>query len=139
TWGTLAVVLMLAFGEGLKHAIVSGLTGAGQRMFMVYGGETQIVFEGLPKGRPIRLTEEDMELIRRNIPQVDLVSASYGRSITLEAGANKTRTFMEGVHPAFSEMRTMYPASGGRFLNVKDVAERRRVVFLGDSIAHRLF
>ena len=42
TWGTLAVVLMLAFGEGLKHAIVSGLTGAGQRMFMVYGGETRI-------------------------------------------------------------------------------------------------
>lgn len=139
TWGTLAVVLMLAFGEGLKHAIVSGLTGAGQRMFMVYGGETRIVFEGLPKGRPIRLTEEDMELIQRNIPQVDMVSASYGRSATLEAGANKTRTFMEGVHPAFEEMRTMYPASGGRFLNVKDVAERRRVVFLGDSIAHRLF
>jgi putative ABC transport system permease protein len=33
----------------------------------------------------------------------------------------------------------MYPAAGGRFLNAMDVAERRRVVFLGDSIASRLF
>ncbi|HEX6940525.1 MAG TPA: ABC transporter permease [Longimicrobiales bacterium] len=139
TWGTLAVVLMLAFGEGLKRAVVSGLQGAGQRMFMVYGGETRLPYEGLAKGRPIRLTEEDMELIARSIPEVDAVSVSYGRSATLEAGDNKTRTFMEGVTPAFAEMRSMFPASGGRFLNEKDVAARRRVVFLGDSIAYRLF
>lgn len=139
TWGTLAVVLMLAFGEGVKRGVVEGLQGAGQRMFMVYGGETRIPFEGLAKGRPIRLTEEDMGLIRRSIPEVDLVAVSYGRSVTLEAGGVRTRTFMEGVSPDFAEMRTMFPASGGRFLNEKDLTERRRVVFLGDSIAQRLF
>ena len=56
-WGTIAVVLMLAFGEGLKRAVVAGLQGAGERMFMVYGGETTQPFEGLPKGRDIRLVE----------------------------------------------------------------------------------
>ena len=40
TWGTLAVVLLLAFGEGLKRTVRDGLLGAGERMFMVYGGET---------------------------------------------------------------------------------------------------
>lgn len=139
TWGTAAIVLMLAFGEGLKRGIVAGLAGAGQRMFMVYGGETGKTFEGLPRGRRIRLTEADLELIQRTIPEVDLVSASYGRSVTLQAGATRTRTFMEGVHPAFEEMRQMFPAAGGRFLNQRDEAEHRRVVFLGDSIAERLF
>lgn len=139
TWGTAAIVLMLAFGEGLKRGIVAGLAGAGQRMFMVYGGETGKAFEGLPRGRRIRLTEADLELIQRTIPEVDLVSASYGRSVTLQAGATRTRTFMEGVHPAFEEMRQMFPAAGGRFLNQRDEAEHRRVVFLGDSIAERLF
>jgi len=36
-------------------------------------------------------------------------------------------------------MRRMYPKEGGRFINDADVSERRRVVFLGDSIAFRLF
>ena len=138
-WGTLAIVLMLAFGEGLKRGVVEGLRGAGERMFMVYGGETRLPYEGLPKGRPIRLTEDDAALIRRTIPEVDLVAVSYGRSVTLEAGSNKTRTYMEGVSPEFAEMRNMFPTRGGRFLNAKDIAERRRVVFLGDSIAARLF
>lgn len=33
----------------------------------------------------------------------------------------------------------MYPVSGGRFINELDLEERRRVVFLGDSLAARLF
>src|SRR5690554_5354647 len=80
-WGTLAIMLMLAEGEGLKRTLVRGTLGAGQWMFQIYGGETSLPFEGLPKGRPIRLTEADLEVITRSIPEVDLVSPSYGRSI----------------------------------------------------------
>lgn len=138
-WGTLAIMLMLAEGEGLKRTLVRGTLGAGQWMFQIYGGETSLPFEGLPKGRPIRLTEADLEVITRSIPEVDLVSPSYGRSITISAGGVRTRTFMEGVYPSFEELRTMYPVSGGRFINELDLEERRRVVFLGDSLAVRLF
>ncbi len=139
-WGALTVVLLLAFGEGLKDAVVEGTLGAGQQMFIVYGGETTLTYEGLAAGRNIRLQEEDQGLIRQSIPQVDLTSVSYGRwGTVLKSDALTTTTMMEGVDPGFSEMRTMYPASGGRFINEKDVAERRRVVFLGDSIAQHLF
>ena len=60
TWGTLAVVLLLAFGEGLKRTVRDGLLGAGERIFMIYGGETSKTFAGLPQGRRIRLVEEDL-------------------------------------------------------------------------------
>jgi len=60
-WGTLAVVLLLAFGEGLKRTIRDGLLGAGERIFMVYGGETSTSFAGLAQGRRIRLVEEDLD------------------------------------------------------------------------------
>src|SRR5256886_15934256 len=65
TWGTLAVVLLLAFGERLKRTVRDGLLGAGERMFMVYGGETSKAFAGLGQGRRIRLVEEDLEQIGR--------------------------------------------------------------------------
>lgn len=139
-WGTLTIVLLLSFGEGLKRAVVEGLIGAGSRMFMVYGGETTEPFEGLPGGRRITLVEQDLDLLMRSIPQIDRGSVSYGRYATLlESPALTTTTMMEGVDPDFSEMRTMFPAAGGRFLNERDVADRRRVIFLGDSIARRLF
>jgi putative ABC transport system permease protein len=140
TWGTIAVVLLLAFGEGLRHSIVKGLLNAGERIFMVYGGTTSQEFEGLPRGRRIRLMEEDLDLITRSIEEIDMVSPSYGRwGTTLEFGENKTTTYMEGVYPAFEDMRRMYPAAGSRFINQPDLDERRRVLFLGDEIAEELF
>lgn len=139
TWGTIAIVLLLAFGEGLKRAVIRGLDGAGGEMFVLYGGETGKTHQGLPKGRDVRLQEEDLALLQRNIPEIDLVSASYGRRVSLRAGDVNTTTYMEGVDPGFEELRRMYPTAGGRFLNAVDVAQRRRVVFLGDSIAARLF
>jgi len=139
-WGTLSIILLLAFGEGLYRMVVEGTLGAGEKMFMVYNGETGKVYEGLPRGRSIRLRVDDMDLILRSIPEVDLVSASYGRwGTVVESEALRTTTMMEGVHPAFAVMRNTYPVKGGRFLNVKDVEQRRRVVFIGDSLAHRLF
>jgi putative ABC transport system permease protein len=140
TWGTIAVVLLLAFGEGLRHSIVKGLLNAGERIFMVYGGTTSREFEGLPRGRRIRLIEDDLDLITRSIEEIDLVSPSYGIwGTTLEVGENKTTTYMEGVYPAFEDMRRMYPAAGSRFINQPDLDERRRVLFLGDEIAEELF
>jgi putative ABC transport system permease protein len=46
---------------------------------------------------------------------------------------------MEGVQPAFEEMRRMRPTRGGRFLNNQDESQKRRVLFLGNDIAGRLF
>lgn len=140
TWGTIAVVLLLAFGEGLKRAVVDGTLNAGDRIFMVYGGETRMPFEGLPRGRRVRLTEQDLELVVRSIPQIDLASPSYGRGGTsLRVDDRRTNTYMEGIHPDFEEMRRIYPAAGGRFINRQDVTHRRRVLFLGNEIAERLF
>jgi putative ABC transport system permease protein len=140
TWGTIAVVLLLAFGEGLRHSIVEGLLNAGEKMFMVYGGTTSMAYEGLPKGRRIRLREEDLDLIKRSIEEIDLVSPSYGRwGTSLEVGDKRTTTYMEGVYPAFQDLRRMFPRAGSRFINQRDLDEKRRVLFLGNDIAEELF
>ena len=117
-----------------------GLLNAGERIFMVYGGQTSLEHEGLSRGRRIRLREDDLDLVLRAIPEFEFGSPSYGRGRThLEAGENQTTTYMEGVNPIFSELRRMFPAPGGRFINQRDIDQRRRVLFLGDEIAARLF
>jgi putative ABC transport system permease protein len=46
---------------------------------------------------------------------------------------------MEGVYPEFEFLRRTFHDAGGRFLNGKDLKERKRVVFLGGEIAKELF
>ena len=113
-WGTISIVLLLAFGQGLRNQFSVGLLNAGERIFMVYGGQTSMEHEGLSKGRRIRLREDDLDLLLRAVPEFEMGSPSYGRGRThLKVGESQTTTYMEGVNPVFSELRRMFPAPGG--------------------------
>src|SRR5689334_20294769 len=85
-WGTIAVVLLLSFGEGLGTQMENGLMNAGDRILILYGGETGMQFEGMPKGRKIRLVEEDAQMLKDAIPLIDLVSPQYRESVRLTYG-----------------------------------------------------
>jgi putative ABC transport system permease protein len=139
TWGTVAVVLLLSFGEGLGDQMMKGLLNAGDRIMIIYGGETGLVFEGLPKGRRVRMVEEDADLLARAIPAIDMVSPQYRKNITMTYGTFSITTECEGVNPFFEDMRRMFPAANGRFLNEIDVLDQRRVLFLGGDIASDIF
>lgn len=139
TWGTVAVVLLLSFGNGLGHQMEQGLVNAGNRIMILYGGETGMAFEGIPKGRKIRMVEEDAGMLKEAIPMIAMISPQYRASVRLSYKKTSTNTECEGVNPSFEEMRRMYPAVGGRFLNDVDVARQRRVVVLGSTIAKNIF
>ena len=106
---------------------------------VLYGRETGLVFEGLHKGRRIRLVEEDLDLILKAVPGIEMASPQYRKNVTLTYGRFTIATECEGVNPHFEEMRRMYPHSSGRFLNESDVQRFRRVIFLGELIAKDIF
>ncbi len=139
TWGTIAVVLLLSFGEGLGTQMMNGLLNAGNRIMIVSSGETGKIYEGLPKGRRILMVEEDIDILSQVISSIDMISPQYRKNITLTYGKFSVTTECEGVNPGFEEMRRMYPAGGGRFLNEADIAQQRRVLFLGIEIAKEIF
>jgi len=140
TWGTISIVMMLAFGRGFKNRMISSMQNAGNNIIRVYGGETSIKYQGLPIGRDIRLHKEDVYLIRKSIPQIQDVSPTHGQwGVRLKYGKNSASTYCEGVYSNFEYLRTFYPKKGGRFLNQQDVIEKRRVIYLGTVIAEELF
>ncbi|RPI04129.1 MAG: ABC transporter permease [Ignavibacteriae bacterium] len=139
TWGTIAVVLLLSFGEGLGNQMLKGMLNAGNRIMIVSGGETGMVYQGLPKGRRIRPVEADVEILNQAIGGNGMISPQYRNGVTLTYGKYSQNTECEGVNPCFEEMRRMYPAVGGRFLNEVDVERQRRVLVLGTVIAKSIF
>ena len=48
TWGTLAVILLMAFGEGLSFRMQQSLLNAGDRVIRIYEGQTTKKFQGMP-------------------------------------------------------------------------------------------
>jgi putative ABC transport system permease protein len=138
-WGTVAVVLLLSFGEGLSTQMRNGLLNAGNSIMVLYGGETGMQYEGIPKGRQIRMVEDDAQMLRDAIPEIGMISPQYRETVTLTRNRFSTTTECEGVDPGFEEMRRMYPTAGGRFLSGADVTLQRRVLFLGDKIASNIF
>jgi putative ABC transport system permease protein len=139
TWGTVSVSLLVAFGEGLQKRIVQSQHGLGENIVIAWPARTSLPFEGLGKGRRIRVSEDDLEALRREVPEATF-SGEYERDtsafrrervrLTPEISAN---------NPIFAVMRNIVPATGGRYVNDLDVDRRRRVVFLGDKLAHDLF
>ena len=138
-WGTLSIVLLLSFGEGLKRSLSKGSRGMGENVAVVWPGATTRAWMGLPSGRPIPIKEEDPALLRSRIPEIELLSVEYAKFVPVAVGTKSVTARLRGVEPEFGEMRNIHPQPGGRFLNARDLAEKRRVVFLGEELARDLF
>src|SRR4051812_969292 len=66
-WGTVAISLMLAFGTGLHKHLVKSTAGLGDRIVIAWPGLTSVAYEGLGKGRKIRIGEEDVQALRGQV------------------------------------------------------------------------
>ena len=138
-WGTVAVTLLLAFGTGLKKQMIKATAGLGDRICIAWPGLTSIPYQGLGKGRRIRLIEEDIDAIRREAEGLSGVSSEYDRSMKLHLDLKTWPVDVSGVSPEFGRMRNLIPQAGGRFIDPVDMKEQRRVVFLGDKLAANVF
>src|ERR671939_2081724 len=76
-WGTVAISLMLAFGTGLHKQLIKSTAGLGDRIVIAWPGLTSIPYEGLGKGRRIRITDDDLEFARRLTPGLKALSGEY--------------------------------------------------------------
>lgn len=138
-WGTVAVSLLLAFGQGLHKQLIKSAAGLGDRIVIAWPSRTSQPFEGLGKGRRILVTEEDLTAVSNEARGLAAISSEYTDSFKVHRGDKDLRVDVSGVGPVFGEMRNLIPQTGGRFLNAIDVAERRRVAFLGDEFAKDFF
>lgn len=140
-WSTLALSLLLAFGQSFVTATNQTISNFGKNILRVRGGSTTLPYQGLSSGRAIPLLVEDEEVVRRALPQARAVALEYvgGSNHPVRVGQNLISASLAGCGPAFRELRGMVPQAGGRFLNEVDVQLHRRVCFLGHRTKQRLF
>jgi putative ABC transport system permease protein len=138
-WGTLSIVLLLSFGEGLKRAFHKGKNGMGEGIGVLWPGSTTRAYAGLPSGRSIAFNDDDFEMLKARVPEIAALSREYSRRWSVSNGKKTVNARTRGVDPSFGPMRNIIPQQGGRFIDELDLKEKRRVVVLGDELATDLF
>ena len=138
-WGTAAVSLLLSFGDGLHRQMVKDMAGIGNNVVIGWPTRTSMPFEGLPKGRYIKMDDSDIRLIRKKAFGLGVISTEYSGSFKLRRDTKVLSVPVSGVEIDFNEIRNIIPAEGGRFLNPIDLELKRRVAFIGNELAEQVF
>jgi putative ABC transport system permease protein len=139
-WGTVAIVMLLSFGEGLKLQLMKGRRGMGENIAVWWPDETSKVWQGLPEGRPIRPIVDDIAYLRGRMTAASgVIGELTSWSSSLTWGTNTITGRVTGSNWEYGEIRHHFAQAGGRFFNANDEREKRRVIFLGDELAEDIF
>ncbi len=140
TWGTVSVVVLLAFGVSLQKQSKKNMHGMGDGIVVVFGNKTTKSFMGYPDGRYIHLRLRDAEAIRQQVAGIKRLSPEFRSNNTpVHVGSNVASPTIAGVNVSYGDMRNIIPQEGGRFIDELDMEQRRRVVVLGNDIKGLLF
>ncbi len=139
-WGTCAIVLLFAFGNGISEAQLKSQKGMGENIAIIWPGITSKEFKGLPRGRRIRMTENDVVMLKNTSQTIGRISPEYSRwNVNFKFEQNVIKENVVGIWPEFGDMRNLIADYGSRFINDRDMKEKRRVIFLGDLLKKDLF
>ena len=125
-WGTISIMMLLAFGEGLHRQLIINRKGLGDNIGIIWSGQTSIPYKWMGKGRRIPLYAEDPTYLAECIPEIKSIGGEYSRwGVKLRYGHNVVQEHATGVPPNYEQMRCHIPQQGGRMINETDMRERR--------------
>jgi putative ABC transport system permease protein len=137
-WGTFAVVLLLAFGSAVGRQNMISFRGVGQGFVIAFPASTTLPYQGLPKGRLVRLTPEQVILAGQKIPGIKRTAFEFTASRPIRYSREDVLNTVRGVTVEYGDIRNII-AGEGRYLNETDIALKRRVCVLGNTVTGNLF
>lgn len=134
-WGIFMLIVLLGAGNGLMNALLTGSQRISVNSMMIGGGYTSKAYGGLQSGRHIDLEAKDAELVMRAFPNiVENITATISLSQEVVYQDNSVSVQLQACYPEYMAnegLKLQY----GRFINRKDLEERRKVVVITDQMA----
>jgi len=141
-WGILMLVLMLAFGSSLQEGMRRQFAGLATNLLYVWGQQTTEAYDGRPPGRWVQFQTRDVEELSR-LPGIEhlaprLQLGGWGGNFTVGYGTKTGSFTVMGDYPTFAKIAT-FEYDAGRFINDRDIAERRKVAVIGTGVRDQMF
>jgi len=138
-WGIATVVLLLAYGTGFSTAIINIFRAyASMQAMGIAGGRTSMQAGGSKAGTSIRLTNDDIDRVLTNVPQVIRITPEsfYEAPVSYQGRSYSWRVSCS--NPPVQEIENLQVETG-RFYSAEDAQLRARVCVLGSESKEKLF
>jgi putative ABC transport system permease protein len=137
-WGIATVVLLLAYGTGFAGAIENIFESFGATAVGVFPGQTSEQAGGNKAGVRIRFTNDDLELLRNNVPLCKHVARMSQKDSTVQ-NANRSFTLpVLGMDPALGDIWAL-DMDQGRFIDDADNERHGLLAMIGSEARDKLF
>ncbi|MDE5839867.1 MAG: ABC transporter permease, partial [Muribaculaceae bacterium] len=138
-WGIFMLIVLLGAARGVVNNYEEQSADSSVNSIHLWSGTTSLPYKGYRDGRWIRLQDKDMDVISGEVPVVSDVSVSTSASgFNIVGPKDYISGGFKAVYP--DECRTMRISDiSGRFINQKDIDDRRRSIVLSSDNATLLF
>ncbi len=136
--GVAAVITLVAMGNGAQSVIEDQIKGAGTNMITVNAGNFNQGGVRGGQGSSPRLTPEDAEAIRNEVPGVQYVAAGINNRWQIVAGNQNWQSLVQGTDVDLQSIRA-WTVEKGMFFSPQDVAGAAKVAVLGQTVNSMLF
>ncbi len=138
-WGIFMLVVLMGGSQGVKNMMSATFDGFATNSGFMATNNTSKPYKGLRKGRYWSITNADVDLIRKRVPEIDVITpniAKWGMNAVYKE--NKISCTLKGEYPIYDEIETP-KITQGRTLNEVDLREQRKVCVIGSRIYETLF
>ncbi len=137
-WGIATVVLLLSYGNGFGKAIETIFESFGATAVGVFPGRTSQQAGGNKAGVQVRFTNDDIELLRNNLPLCRHVVRMAQKDSTVQ-NDNRSFTFpVMGLDPSIQAIWNLDIAEG-RFLDDADNMQHGLYAVIASEARDKLF
>jgi putative ABC transport system permease protein len=137
-WGIATVVMLLAYGTGFGQACAAIFANFGTKLVIVVPGKTSMQAGGQKAGIPVRFTQEDVEMLTTNLPQIAHITPSVDKQASVQYDTRVFTWNVTGNDPVVFDVRSL-KLDQGRFYNMEDQVQHSRVAVIGSEAKEKLF
>ncbi len=137
-WGIATVVLLLAYGNGFAKAIENIFESFGATSVGVFPGRTSQQAGGNKAGVQVRFTNDDLELLRNNVPLCKHVARMAQKDSTVQNGNRAFTMPVMGLDPAIEDIWALN-LDQGRFFDDADNERHALLAVIGSEAKDKLF
>jgi len=137
-WGIATVVLLLAYGAGFERGLWAAFRSFGTNLVFAFPGRTSLQAGGTKAGSEVRLTINDLDYVRAEVPLLKRVSPEAFKQCTVAYGTRSGNYGVSGVYAIYARMRRMQLEEGSAFSEADDFTHTR-VALIGADIKKKLF
>src|SRR5271170_449322 len=124
-WGIATVVLLLAYGAGFERGLWVAFRSFGTNLVMVFPGRTSLQAGGTKAGSEVKLTVNDLDYIRGEVPLLKRLSPEAFKQCNVTYGTRSSSYGVSGVYANYPRMRRMEFVEGSAFSDADDFTHTR--------------